>query len=68
MNVTDKYPLLIGHSPAGRTELHSMQEVADFICTQGLYDDLLIKTADDEPFISTFGIYIDRIADMEYRE
>ena len=43
MNVTDKYPLLIGHSPAGRTELHSMQEVADFICTQGLYDDLLIK-------------------------
>lgn len=34
MNVTDKYPLLIGHSPAGRTELHSMQEVADFICTQ----------------------------------
>ena len=44
MNVTDKYPLLIGHSPAGRTELHSMQEVADFICTQGLYDDLLITT------------------------
>ena len=68
MNVTDKYPLLIGHSPAGRTELHSMQEVADFICTQGLYDDLLITTADGEPFISTFGIYINRIADMEYRE
>lgn len=37
MNVTDKYPLLIGHFPAGRTELHSMQEVADFICTHGLY-------------------------------
>ena len=64
MNVTDKYPLLIGHFPAGRTELHSLQEVADFICTHGLYDDLLITTADGEPFISTFGIYIDRIADM----
>ena len=57
MNVTDKYPLLIGHFPAGRTELHSLQEVADFICT-----------ADGEPFISTFGIYIDRIADMGYRK
>ena len=68
MNVTDKYPLLIGHFPAGRTELHSMQEVADFICTHGLYDDLLITTADGEPFISTFGIYIDRIADMGYRK
>ena len=68
MNVTDKYPLLIGHFPAGRTELHSLQEVADFICTHGLYDDLLITRADGEPFISTFGIYIDRIADMRYRE
>ena len=37
MNVTDKYPLLIGYSPAGRTSLHSLQDVADFICTQGLY-------------------------------
>ena len=62
MNVTDKYPLLLGYSPAGRTSLHSLQDVADFICTQGLYDDLLITTADGEPFISTFGIYIDRIA------
>ena len=68
MNVTDKYPLLIGYSPAGRTSLHSLQDVADFICTQGLYDDLLITTAGGEPFISTFGIYINRIADMEYRE
>ena len=55
MNVTDKYPLLIGYSPAGRTSLHSLQDVADFICTQGLYDDLLITTADGEPFISNFG-------------
>ena len=37
-------------------------------CVADKYDDLLITTADGEPFISTFGIYIDRIADMGYRK
>lgn len=68
MDVSEKYPLLIGHSLAGRTKLHSMQEVANFICIHGQYGDLSVTTADGNPFLSTFGIYIDRIADMEYRE
>lgn len=37
MTVEEKYPLLIGHSLAGRTRLHNIQEVANFICTHGQY-------------------------------
>ena len=68
MNIEEKYPLLIGHSDQGSQELHSIQEVADFICSQGLESDLLITQEDGSYFLNTFGIYIDRIADMEYRE
>ena len=52
MNVEEKYPLFIGHSLAGRTRLRCIQEVANFICIHGQYG----------------GLYIDKIADMEYRE
>lgn len=68
MNVEEKYPVLIGHSLAGRTRLRSIQEVANFICTHGQYDDLTITQKDGTPFLDTFGIYINKIADMEYRE
>lgn len=68
MGAEEKYPLLIGHSLAGRTRLHSIQEVADFICMHGQYGDLVITQRDGTPFLDTFGIYINRIADMEYRE
>ena len=68
MNTEEKYPLLIGHSLAGRTRLHNIEEVANFICVYGQYDDLTITQKDGTPFLNTFGIYIDKIADMEYRE
>ena len=66
MNAEEKYPLLIGHSLAGRTRLHNIQEVANFICTHGQYDDIVITERDGTPFLNTFGIYIDKISDMEY--
>ena len=68
MNAEDKYPLLIGHSLAGRTRLRNIDEVANFICTHGQYGDLTITQADGTPFLDTFGIYINKIADMDYRE
>lgn len=43
MTVEEKYPLLIGHSLAGRTRLHNIQEVANFICTHGQYVALTNK-------------------------
>lgn len=68
MSAEEKYPLLIGHSLAGRIRLHSIQEIANFICVHGQYSDLAITQKDGTPLLDTFGIYINKIADMEYRE
>lgn len=63
MNVKEKYPVLIGHSLAGRTRLHNIKEVANFICTHGKHGDITITHEDGTPFY-----IINNIADMEYRE
>ncbi len=63
-----KYPLLFGYSGNEVKELHNIQEVAEFICEKGLSGDVTITLPNDMPFISTFGMYLNRIADMEYRE
>ena len=69
MTRNEKYSVLIGYTDDGeKTELHSIKETAEYICEKGRYSDLNITTEDGMPFLNTFGIYIDRIADMEYRE
>ena len=68
MNAEEKYPLLIGHSLAGKIYLRNIQEVAAFICVHGQYSDLTVTQKDGTPFLDTFGIYINKIADMDYRE
>lgn len=42
--------------------------MVNFICTHGQYSDLRITQKDGTPFLDTFGIYINKITDMEYRE
>ena len=64
----ENHPNLIGHSVNGSKELHSIEDVAKFICENGLHGDVTITYDDNTPFLNTFGIYIDRIADMDYRE
>ena len=66
--MSKEYPLLIGYSGDGSKELHNVQEVAEFICKNGLSGDVSITLPDGAPFIDTFGMYLNRIADMEYRE
>ena len=44
-----------------------IQEVAHFICEEGLKGDVVITELNDEFILDTFGIYINKIADMEYR-
>ena len=68
MTAEEKYPLLIGHSLAGRTRLRNIYEVANFICVHGQCGDLTITQKDGTTFLDTFGIYINKIADMDYRE
>ena len=67
MSYSDKYPLLLGFSSQGITELHGINEVAQFLCTKGLGEDLTIRTPDKAFFMNTIGMYIDRIVDKEYR-
>lgn len=68
MSRISSYPHLIGVSDDERKELHGVNEVADFICDQGRFGDLRVFTPDGEEVLNTFGIFIDRICDMEYRE
>lgn len=68
MSRISNYPHLIGVSENEKKELHGVSEVADFICDQGRFGDLRVFTPDGEEFLNTFGIFIDRICDTEYRE
>ena len=67
MNTGKKYPRLIGMSHHDERELNSIEEVAKYICEKGVSGDVTITYEDGTPFLNTFGIYIDRISDMEYR-
>ena len=57
---------LIGHSVAGDKRLRSIEAVADFICKHGKYGDVKI-TSNGKTFITTIGIYLDKVADIKYR-
>ena len=59
---------LVGHSANCTRSLNSIQEVADFICSEGVNGDVTVFTNTGEFFLNTFGIYLDRIVDMEYRQ
>lgn len=39
-----------------------------YICKHGQYGDVIVTQRDGAFFLNTIGIYIDRIADMDYRE
>ena len=57
---------LIGYSMTENRQLKNIDEVADFICKNGKHGDVTIKN-NGEPFITTIGIYLDKVADIRYR-
>lgn len=63
----NKYTNLIGYSENTVKDLHDIEEVAEFICEEGMSGDVEIITTDGELFITTFGIYLDRVKDIDYR-
>lgn len=67
MNTGKKHPRLIGMSHHDERELNSIEEVAKYICEKGVSGDVTITYEDGTPFLNTFGIYIDKISDMNYR-
>ena len=67
MSKTADYPYLIGVSKKGRKELRGVNEVAAFICEEGLHSDLKVLTPDGEEVLDTFGMFLNRVSDFEYR-
>ena len=63
----NKYTNLIGYSENTVKDLHGIEEVAEFICEEGMSGDVEIITPDGELFITTFGIYLDKVKDLDYR-
>lgn len=63
-----EYDILYGEANGVCKELKGVSEVADFICTEGLKGDVEIFSEDLSLHITTFGIYLDRITDLEYRK
>ena len=67
MTMNEKYALLIGQTGTGETELHSVKEVAEFICENWRKGDLKILTPEGTTLITTIGLFLDKVADLEYR-
>lgn len=65
MDLTEKLNL-VGYFEGESKQLKSVEEVAEFICKNGKHGDVTI-TNDGEPFITTIGIYLDKVADIRYR-
>ena len=67
-SIANKYPVLYGYADGIEKELKSVQEVAEFIIEYGQKGDVTITQERDLFFLNTFGPYINRIVDMDYRE
>lgn len=68
MNINEKYPLVIGHSMIGNRRLHDTQEVAEFICQSAEFGDSKITYGNSIILLTTYGMYIDKVTDLEYRD
>ena len=67
-SLDELYPVLYGYAGEVTKELRGVQEVAEFIMEYGLENDITITREGHVFFLNTFGIYINRIADMVYRD
>ena len=62
------YARLFGISDYDERELFSVQEVAEFICEEGKHSDVSIYQENCALLLNTFGLFLNKITDMEYRE
>ena len=62
------YARLFGISDYDERELFSVQEVAEFICEEGKHSDVSIYQENGALLLNTFGLFLNKITDMEYRE
>ena len=64
------HPVLMGYCDSDKsgTKLKSVEDVAKYIIENGVSEDVRITHQDGTPFLDTFGVFINRISDMNYRE
>ena len=62
------YARLFGISDYDERELFSVQEVAEFICEEGKHSGVSIYQENGALLLNTFGLFLNKITDMEYRE
>ncbi len=62
------YSRLFGISDYDEKELFSTEEVAGFICKEGQRSDVSVYQEDGSLLLNTFGVFINKINDMKYRE
>ena len=62
------YSRLFGISDYDEKELFSIEDVAEFICKEGRRSDVSVYQEDGSLLFNTFGVFINKINDMEYRE
>lgn len=66
---TKNHPRLWGYGFVDTVEeLTSYKQVAEFIMRNGVKGDVVITDDLDRPFIKTYGIYLDKVADPSYRD
>ncbi len=64
-----QWPYLIGYCNGEGTMLVATADnIAAYIATKGLEGDLTITTPLDQPFLSTYGIFINRCSDFDFME
>jgi hypothetical protein len=64
-----QWPYLIGYCNGESTMLVATAEnIAAYIATKGFEGDLTITTPLDQPFLSTYGIFINRCSDFDFME
>ena len=59
---------LYGISNNTEKELLTIEDVASFICEEGAHSDVSIYRTDCSLLLNTFGIFINKITDAEYRD
>jgi hypothetical protein len=66
--MAEKYPVLYGHANDVCEILYNVKDVASFIMKHGINTDVEVTTPTGALLLNTFGIFINRIVDMEYRD
>lgn len=68
MNYMNYHPTVIATSRIGSAVLNSLEEVAQFVFTDGIAGDIHIVDTSGKVLLTTNGVFIDYVWDEEYKQ